>query len=388
MQNGIRNKGKNTVETIIVSILVIIFFVSTVLMYYSMLFYEKRDNIIKDGRIAAQVAAEKFEQYMNLNSNFIGFTALALDDMIEAGRSDQEIQDFMEAQSMGVKNVTMKNTTGLYGYIRGKFYSGTDWVAPDGYDATERPWYKNHIKNNGLISVLEPYQDMQTGEIQLAIGKMLSDGESVVSVDMSIINAQEMTKNAVENGNIDIEMVLTGTGYVVTHSDENEVGKNYTEETGTLGVAIYDTITDSVQDYYELEYGDRRYIIYVAQLADSWRCVSVIDTTSIYRQLQIMFALTIVVVLVMVVIIVFIMRTAGKRGIMVERALDENEAKNKFLDEKAEVLRKTARGLSDNEKEDIRELGEKLKELSEEMQILSGMGDDRSEKGRGRFYSL
>ena len=110
--------------------------------------------------------------------------------MIRENKSEQEIQDFLVGQSTAIKNAVSENATGLYGYIQGRFYSGTGWVPPAGYDATQRPWYTKPMSNKGVIAFLEPYTDLQSGNTMLALGKTLCDDVSVVSVDVSLDQIQ------------------------------------------------------------------------------------------------------------------------------------------------------------------------------------------------------
>ena len=98
--------------------------------------------------------------------------------------------------------------TGLYGFINGKFYSGTRWTPPEGYVATERPWYTNAMKTPGEIAMLDPYVDVQTGNVMLAAGQTLCDGDSVISVDISLDQIQKLTEEAVNSGDTDIAMAL------------------------------------------------------------------------------------------------------------------------------------------------------------------------------------
>ncbi len=230
-----RVNRKPEIRTIITGVLIIVFFVSIVLMYYRMIYEEKREGLIMSGRMAASQAADQFSAYLSTNEDLIKFTAYTLDEMITANKSDAEIQDYLVGQSTAIRNAVLENSTGLYGYINGRFFSGTNWVPPDDYVATDRPWYTNAMSNPGQLTILEPYVDVQSGNTMLALGKTLCDGESVISVDISLDQMQKLTEEAVSSGGSDIEMILTGDGTVVTHSDISEVGKHYGDEEDSFG---------------------------------------------------------------------------------------------------------------------------------------------------------
>lgn len=150
------------IKNIIVTVLVIAFFVGIVLAYFNMLYDEKRSGIIKDGEMSAMMAADRFDKYLSTNIDTIKLTAYTLNGMITEGRSDSEIQDYLVGQSTAIKSAVSENSSGVYAYINGRFFSGTNWVPPEGYDATARPWYTKPMTDKGNITVLDPYVDLQT----------------------------------------------------------------------------------------------------------------------------------------------------------------------------------------------------------------------------------
>lgn len=332
-------KEKTTIRTLILGMLIIVFIVSIVFRYYNMVYDEKRSNIIKDGSMAANRSADQFDRYLSTNIDIINFTAYTLEGMLAEGKSDKEIQDFLVGQSVAVKKAVFEESTGLYGYINGRFFSGTNWEPPEGYDSTIRPWYIKPMEHPGQLTVLEPYDDLQSGHKMLALGKTLSDGVSVISVDISLDHMQELTEKAVKDGDSDIEMILTGDGTVVTHSDINEVGKNYSQEKGTLGEKIYELLDAGKENYYEFDYDWKQYIVYDAQFEDDWHCISVHDATTVFASLTQIFTRTILVVIAIVLIIGIMMAVSNKRAITARKAVAANEAKTEFLSNMSHEIR-------------------------------------------------
>ena len=330
---------KTTLRTLILGIVFIVFFVIIVLRYYNMVYEEKRSNIIKDGRMAAKSSADQFDRYLSTNIDLINFTAYTLDGMIKDGKTDAEIQDFLVGQSTAVKKAVFEESTGLYGYINGRFFSGTNWEPPEGYDSTVRPWYIKPMEHPGELTILEPYLDMQSGNTMLALGKTLCDGVSVVSVDVSLGHMQKLTEEAVKNGGSDIEMILTEDGTVVTHSDRNEVGRTYSEETGTLGATIYGMLDDAHDYYFEFEFEGKKYIVYNAQFEGDWHCISVHDTTSVFAPLEKIFVKTILFLIAIVLIIGIMLAVSNRRAIKAKQAVAANEAKTEFLSAMSHEIR-------------------------------------------------
>lgn len=319
--------------------LVIVFFVSIVLSYYKMVYDERRDNIIKSGKMAAYHSADQFGKYLSTNVDLINFTAYTLDEMISEHKSDEEIQNYLVAQSTAVKNAVLENHTGLYGYINNRFFSGTNWIPPEGYDATTRPWYTKPFTNPGQLTILEPYTDVQTGNTMLALGKTLCDGVSVISVDVSLDQMQMLTEQAVLEGEADIEMILTGEGIVVTHSDISEVGKNYSAEDDTFGNNIVRLLSTDHDGFFEFKYDGTNYIAYSAVFQDDWHCVSVYNTTYVFSSLTQVLIFTIVVVILIMLIMGVILVNSNRRGMMAQHAIAANNAKSAFLSNMSHEIR-------------------------------------------------
>ena len=307
------------IRSIIATVLVSMFFVGIVIAYFNMMNEEKRANIIKDGQMSGMQASSRFDKYLSTNVDSIKLTAYTLNGMISEGRSDEEIQDYLVGQSTAVKNAVSENLTGIYAYINGKFFSGTNWIPPEGYEPTERPWYKKPMTDIGNITLLDPYIDVQSGNVMLALGTTLCDNVSVVSVDLSLDEIQRITEDIVRSGDSDIEMILNAGGIVVAHSDAGENGKNYNKEEDSLGSAILKHINNTDDNFFELNYGNYHYVVYSENIRDGWHCISVKDATAVLRPLGLIFALTVVAVIIMVAILSAIMITSGNRQLTAEK---------------------------------------------------------------------
>ena len=146
---------------IAVSGLVILFFVGIILSYYFMLLSETRERITKTGELNAMTSAEQIDQYLSQGIVTINLACYTLDSMIRSEKSQAEIRGFLVDQSNAVLNSALK-TTGMYGYIKGDYLDGTEWVPDADFIPTERPWYIDARANVGRVAVVDPYIDMQT----------------------------------------------------------------------------------------------------------------------------------------------------------------------------------------------------------------------------------
>ena len=331
LQTMIRNEKRLTIRNTVIAVLVTVFVVSIILFYYRMLYNEKRAGIIKSGELTAKESADHIDHYLSTNIDSIKLAAYTLDGMITEGRTDAEIQDYLVGQSTAIKNAVIENSTGLYGYINGRFFSGTWWVPPADYVATDRPWYTRPMEHPGEITILDPYVDVQSGNVMLALGKTLCDGVSVISVDISLDQIQKLTEDSVKSGNSDIEMLLNDKNVVVAHSDRAEIGKNYSEEDGTFGAELVKKLGNSDDYSFDLYFGGSSFVVYVAELQNGWSCIVVKDATTVFSSLNYILIITISVVIAIVLILSAIMRRSNRYLHMSARAIAENEAKSSFL---------------------------------------------------------
>ncbi len=321
---------KYIIRNLVFTVLVIAFFVSIISVYHINLYKEKRESIIRKGEATAKDAADQVEKYLSTNINSVNLAAYALDEMIGENKSDKDIREYLVAQSSAIKNAVYENSTGLYAYINGRFFSGTNWTPPDDYDATDRPWYKRPFDTPGEITILDPYLDIQSGNYMLALGKTLRDGKSVVSIDVSLDRIQKLIENAVLSEESDHEMILNDKGEVVAHSDREEIGRNYHNESGTMGDQIVRRLNRESEDF-EFSLDGQDYIAYVADIRNGWVCISVENVTSVFASLNRMLIATVAIQIAIVIIISFIMTRSMKFRSITLKTQAESDAKSAFL---------------------------------------------------------
>ncbi|MCR4779732.1 MAG: sensor domain-containing diguanylate cyclase [Ruminiclostridium sp.] len=303
----------------IVTTLIIVFFVGIIIIYYFMLYSETKDNIITSGELDAVSSAGQIDKYLSTGVDVIRLTGYTLDNMITEKRSHEEMLDYLENQSVAAANIMSGNATGIYAYIDGDYLDGVGWVPDADYVPTERPWYKDAIAGSGDVVVVEPYLDAQTGTIMITLAKTLCDGVSVVAADFSLEQLQKITENIVLVGGSDMQFILDEKHRVIAHSDKNEIDKNYRKEEGTLGHAISEQLTVTEGRFFSLNHGAKQYFVYSMPIENKWLCLSVIDTTLVFRRLALPLLLTIVVAALVIAILLFIMIRSDKKSALAEK---------------------------------------------------------------------
>ena len=315
MTNKAREKS-GIFRNIIIYALLIAFFVGVIITYYTMLYYETRDEIIKKGELHAATSAEQIDNYLSKGINTIKLVSYTLDNMIRTGRSQDEIRDFLVNQSAAVGSTTMENSTGIYGYINDEYVDGTEWEPGEDYVPAERPWYIEARANIGRVAIVDPYLDAETNTVMITFSKMLCDAKSVAAMDFSMNRLLEITEEIAMEGDSEFEIVLDRKYSVIAHSDRSQLGKNYMSDSGTFGNALVNKLrVSSDEGYFSLDYNGSDYIVYTVPVSNEWVCLSVYNATSAFSQLRITLLFTIIVSLLFVATLLLIMiRSNIKQG--------------------------------------------------------------------------
>ena len=311
MKNN-KKRGNPGIEmrNITISVLAVTFILGVLMILYTMLSRQTRERIIYQGEVRAEKAASQIDGYLANGFDTIEVVSYTLNDMISDGAPQETIHEYLVSQTDAIMNTTVPYTTGLYGYINGIYEDGTDWVPDSDYVATERPWYTSALEESDHIAVVEPYVDAQTRTVMITFARVLCDGESVAAMDYNIDPIQMIEENA--GG---LEMLLDENYLVIAHSNLDEVGRNYAEETGTMGSAVTKALMSKEEDYFSVKFGGNEYIVYSVPISNGWYCLSVSDASSAFRPVRYTLIFTVVSVLIICAILIVIMLRSRKRQV-------------------------------------------------------------------------
>ncbi|MBE7004850.1 MAG: response regulator, partial [Ruminococcaceae bacterium] len=344
--NNKRKVGRSAVLNMIVTALIIVLFVGVIFIYYAMLYSQTRAKIIKSGELSALASAEQIDKYLSAGVDTIRLAGYALDNMIRDGRTQQDIKDYLINQSIAVSNITAGNSTGLYGYINDEYLDGTGWTPDPDYEPTLRPWYISARARIGNVAVVDPYVDLDSNTVMIALAKTLCDAKSVVAMDFSMERLQAITEELAAEGESDMEIIMDRNYQVIAHTDKKEVGKDYLAESGTLGALLTEKLRTSDERFFSVKYNGAEYIVYATTVANDWFCLSLIDATPIFTQLRAPLIFTIAAALGIMAILLAIMIHSGRKSRIAEqlnetteRAIAASEAKSAFLSNMSHEIR-------------------------------------------------
>ncbi|MDD6072264.1 MAG: cache domain-containing protein, partial [Clostridiales bacterium] len=207
------------------------------------------------------------ENYLNKSMDVLWVTADTVNYMMENGSSSEEILQYLTAEAEHETKEIDENFTGIYGYINGEYLDGIGWVPPEDYDPTQRDWYIAAKEANGRATIVPPYLDAQTNTIMFSVSQLLSDGESVVSLDIALNEVQTITEDMTMN-DMGYGFIMDNTGLIIAHLDKSEKGKVYpvNEEQKEMLHQIF----DNKQESFEMKIGGESCTVFSRQVMNDW----------------------------------------------------------------------------------------------------------------------
>ena len=306
------------------------------------LYSATKESIELQGRVNAVQAAKEYDTYLIVRESTVVLAGHVVDDMILEEKPTSEILEYLTNESLSIKKSIDMDYTGLYGWINGEYCDGVGWVPDEDYVPTERPWYQETMADDSDVTYVKPYIDDQTGSILTTMAKKLVDGVSVIALDVTLDRIAEITEDIALHTPGSQGIVLDKTGQVIVHSDKGELGKNYLEETGTLGAELAKKLYSGDETNFEVDYNGQKYVAFVEKIEGDWRAVSLINTEVFYGPLKIMLPLVILLTIVEALVFILVIYNQSAKNLAVasaEEAHSANRAKTQFLSQMSHEIR-------------------------------------------------
>ncbi len=218
---------KTIVNQFVRTIVLIFVLLSTMLIYFFISFYKSSSKDIKQLGISnTKSQATMVEEYLDKGRSVLWLAAESVDFMVNENVESAKIQTYLKSSTKQMQKQFDVNFMEIYGWINGEYISGSGWIPPEDYYPTERVWYTKAKLADGEMVLSEPYVDARTGDIIISFSCLLSDGESVVAVDIALNQVQSIVKNMTMSG-IGYGMIINSEGMVISHCDDSEAGKQY-----------------------------------------------------------------------------------------------------------------------------------------------------------------
>ncbi|MCR5199592.1 MAG: response regulator [Saccharofermentans sp.] len=263
--------------------LIIIFFLMVVMVFYTSQNVRSVtvSNIHEVGYDKLTSVRSQIENYLDTTKGMLWVTASTVDYMVRNDQPTEAIQQYLVEQTNEQIATFNFDYTGLYGYVGGEYLDGLNWVPDEDYEPTERDWYRQAIDANGDTIIVSPYVDAQTGGVVITITRMLTNGEDVVAVDLTMENIQEMSKSLNVRGK-GYGFIFDGDGLVIASEDESLKGLNLNDIDGMSGLMAQ--ALETGDGYFEIEIDGSMNTVFVQTVMDQWYVVIIIDNNELYAE--------------------------------------------------------------------------------------------------------
>lgn len=265
------------------TIVVILALLAGFTVYNFISFYDNAvRNIQSVGENALAYETEQLNGYLNKGMDVLKVTSISVEYMMAEGKTARDIEKFLVEESQRYMSDIDKNFTGVYGWVLGEYIDGIGWTPPADYVAKERDWYVAAEKAHGDAVIVSPYLDAQTHTVMISVSRMLSDGDSVISLDIALNEIQALTSQ-MGLDDMGYGFIVVRDGMVVAHHNVDELGKNYYED-GEMG-GLLNAIPDerSVFDYV---IDGQQCKIFTNTVMDDLRVVLVIESSKLFREIR------------------------------------------------------------------------------------------------------
>ena len=304
----------------------------------------EKEVLLQRGELNAKGPASEFNRFLLTRVNIVTLVGCTVDKMLVADTGNNQIEKYLIEQTNNIIATLDPTTTGLYGWVNGEYLDGAGWVPDDDYVPTERPWYIQTIESDQEITFVEPYLDMQTKTVRMTVSDLMSDGKSVIAMDISLDPIQEIVEQVASSTEGSKAFVLDDSGIVVAHSDKDQLSRNYLDEKDSLGSLVAHRILVDGQKQFDLETPEGDFSVYVDDLEGGWYSVSLINADIWYRPLRnttIAFSIIMILVIIFMVMVFFRLNAKNLALQMLHTRIDQEEKRGEALQTLSETDRMT-----------------------------------------------
>ena len=230
-------------------------------------------------------ATEQMEAYLAKGINVMYATAITVDFMLEQGATAGDVESLLTFEAEKYRLEIDESFSGIYGLIDGTYVDGIGWVPDEGYEPRERDWYIAALQAQGEPTLVSPYLDAQTGTVMMSVSQLLSDGESVVALDIGVGQLRNIAQDIQLNG-LGYGFVVDSNGFVIAHNNQSEEGRNYLDVPGEMR-DLLERVYAQETVCFQSEIDGDTCMVFADTVLDGWRVVLIVTRGALLRDVRI-----------------------------------------------------------------------------------------------------
>lgn len=282
-------KDRNRIQYILTLVITLIALGGIAFYTFASFYSVAMEDAVTIGKNSVSQEAEELNNFLLQGLDVLQVTGLVVDSMMRDGAGSEEIGKFLLQESEDYARAIDKNFTGIYGVFDGVYLDGIGWVPDADYIPQDRVWYTTALAGGGRPMVVSPYLDAQTGSIMISVSQLLSDGKSVVSLDIVMDEMQQMAKNIQLNGE-GYGFIIDKNGLVVAHHDDAQKGKNYLTDEDMQASPLREMtrkILSCSGDAVTMELDGEECMIFSKEVQKDWYVAMVINTADLFERVKV-----------------------------------------------------------------------------------------------------
>jgi signal transduction histidine kinase/DNA-binding response OmpR family regulator len=276
-----------------VLLVLLAFTIMVVLSYLFMSRIESR-NLRQSARNAILYTEACIKSDMQELETLVGIVSETIRNMIEIGEGSDAVNEYILYINNYIEADQYRRlygATGIFGVFDvfgGIILIGYDeWIPPDGYFQTDRPWYTGAINAAGDIHVTDPYLNVYSNKNTITLSRQIFDkngnalGIISVNIEMDRIQQYVVDTQFVEGG---YGFLLSKDSMIIAHPETSMVGISFrTVKSGIAALIDEFTQKGSISEVVTDDYRGVQCIVFIQRLQNGWYMGAVTPRDNYFR---------------------------------------------------------------------------------------------------------